>query len=317
MDEVLSKSHIDIDDDDFRHRIRPLAEKMARHHLDNIANLRSNAILDSIRAAFNEDYRKLQKFATVYDNMHNEIGLSTATEHEEMWLNKRGEDVDNTMQWPWPSGECWELSASHGGAIEGLQKYIPSSLDAAPSLYNNWKQNYDFLGSNGTVVAMHDGTIYKHSSCSIEIKRGRWSTYYGHVDVLETLQNGTSVQAGDVIGEIELRADPALCLCDWAKEKYSCSNGPHLHFEARKDGMPISLNNMVIGGIQIRTGKYERDTSCTDPQHCLLAKDQDDIPCATYFIDAENNLYCPSVRGNTGMGYEVPSAIYKLLILTF
>ena len=65
------------------------------------------------------------------------------------------------------------------------------------------------------------------------------------------------------------------------------------------NGKPISLDNFIVGGIQIRAGRYERDVTCTDPEHCLLAM-RGGRNCATYFTDINNNVYCPSVRGNTG-----------------
>ena len=150
-------------------------------------------------------------------------------------------------------------------------------------------------------MASHDGRIYIHSTCNLEITLGPYSTYYAHINVKPGLKNNMMVKAGDIIGRIEIKSDKALCLCNWDEASYSCSTGPHLHWEVRKDGQPVSLNNMIVGGIKIRTGKYERDASCTDPEHCLLARDTFNSPCATYFIDQDNTIYCPSVRGNTGM----------------
>ena len=65
------------------------------------------------------------------------------------------------------------------------------------------------------------------------------------------------------------------------------------------DGIPISIDNLRVGGIQIRAGKWERDVTCTDPEHCLLAR-QGGKNCATSFMDEDHNVYCPSVKGNTG-----------------
>ena len=52
-------------------------------------------------------------------------------------VHERDVDLNNTMQWPWEGGHCWEISATHGGAIEGLKRFVPSSLDVAPSLYGD------------------------------------------------------------------------------------------------------------------------------------------------------------------------------------
>ena len=169
----------------------------------------------------------------------------------------------------------------------------------APSLYLDWFQNYEYLGSTGSVHASHNGSIVIHSTCNVEITQGRYSTYYAHIRILDGLKTGDVVNQGDMIGHIELGADEALCLCDWSSRSFSCSTGPHLHWEVRMDGIPISINNLIVGGIQIRAGKYERDVTCTDPEHCLLAM-RGGSNCATSFMDQDHIVYCPSVKGNTG-----------------
>ena len=278
--------------------LKQMAEGLARAHLNHGQHPNHQSPTMSLRHVFKED--GFENFVELYSNLHNRYDVPLTTETDNILIMERDSDLNNTMQWPWKVGHCWELGPTHGGSIEGLTNYIPASLDMGPSLYNDWKFNYHFLGSNGTVVAAHDGVIYIHSGCSLEIKSGVHSTYYGHIEILSSLQNNMTIKQGTEIGKIEIRPDKALCLCNWEEASYSCSTGPHLHFEVRRNGMPISLNNMVIGGIRIRAGKYERDASCTDPEHCMLAKDSLDTPCATYFIDQDNNIYCPSVRGNTG-----------------
>ena len=79
------------------------------------------------------------------------------------------------------------------------------------------------------------------------------------------------------------------------------------------DGIPISIDNLRVRGIQIRAGKYERDVTCTDPEHCLLAM-RGGTNCATSFMDENHNVYCPSVRGNTGW-FTIVDTFLKIVIL--
>ena len=302
---LISSVHVDENlkeastDREYENGIRKTADSLARLHLEHGQQYDSPA--RSVSNAFLDDGYKLKMFMDIYTKLHIKYSVPLANKTDNLMRNERDVDLNNTMQWPWELGSCWEVGPTHSGSVENMVKYIPASIDMGPTLYNDWKFNYDFLGSNGSVVASHDGLVYIHSTCSLEIKYGAFSTYYSHISVSPGLKNNMQVRKGEYIGKIEVQPDKALCLCDWEKASYSCSTGPHLHWEVRRDGRPISLDNMVVGGIRIRAGKYDRDASCSDPEHCLLARDTLDTPCATYFIDADDNIYCPSVRGNTGM----------------
>ena len=285
-------------DREFNHRLRQRAEHLARTHLDDADHPIYMTLYELARQSFEED--KFHQFHNIYSTLHTKYNLPLVTETDNLLLKTRDDDLKPSLMWPWRAGSCWELGPSHGGSIEGLTKYVPSALDMAPSLFNTWKHNFEFLGMTGNVHSSHSGIFYKHSTCNVEVKAGRWSTYYAHLKVSEDLYNGMLVQQGDLLGEIELEPDNALCLCDWKSRSYSCSTGPHLHWELRKDGLPESLDNMVVGGVRIKAGKYERDASCTDPTHCMFATDEHDNKCATYFVDESDTIFCPSVRGNTG-----------------
>ena len=299
VDDTLSQSPTIIDDKSFFQDLTLFAEKLIRSHLEQEVHPRYNHALESIWKTFQHKNEKVEEFARIYNDLYekNELNFDVPSKHETRDLELV--DLNNTMQWPWPPGECWEFSATHGGAVEGLPMYVPAAIDMAPSLYLDWFQNFDYLGSNGSVHASHSGILTTHSTCNVEITQGNYSTYYAHIKVLDGLKTGDHIGQGDMIGHIELRADEALCLCDWSSRSFSCSTGPHLHWEVRRDGVPISIDNLRVGGIQIRAGKYERDATCTDPEHCLLAI-RGGTNCATSFMDQNHNVYCPSVRGNTG-----------------
>ena len=59
----------------------------------------------------------------------------------------------------------------------------------------------------------------------------------------------------------------------------------------------MSLDNIIIGGYRIRAGRYNRDVTCTDPEHCALAK-KDGLTCATTFTDRAGKVFCPSSKGS-------------------
>ena len=299
VDDTLSQSPTVIDDKSFYHALNQFAEKLIRSHLEYETHPRYNRALASIWETFQHKNEKVDEFARVYRDLYdkNELNFDVPSKYETR--DVEAVDLNNTMQWPWPMGDCWEFSATHGGAVEGLPAYIPAAIDMAPSLYLDWFQNFDYLGSNGSVHASHSGTLTTHSTCNVEITQGNYSTYYAHIKTLDGLKNGDEISQGDMIGNIELRSDEALCLCDWSNRSFSCSTGPHLHWEVRRNGIPISIDNLRVGGIQIRAGRYERDVTCTDPEHCLLAM-RGGSNCATSFVDPNHNVYCPSVRGNTG-----------------
>ena len=142
-------------------------------------------------------------------------------------------------------------------------------------------------------VAFH-GMVHVHSSCSLEILNGTHSTYYSHIRI--DVENGTSVQQGDPIAEIELYPNEANCMCDWTNMKYECATGPHLHLEMRKNGRPETLNDKEISGYRIRAGKYAHDEYCSDPEDCLVAKNNG-VSCATTFTHTDGEVFCATVKG--------------------
>ena len=303
VDDRLNIPPTELTDIGFFKAIKQLATDLVRSNVEDGVHPKYGRAVASISKVFQNRDEKVEAFIRVYDDLYTRQGLEFKISPKDHNVQKRELDLNHTLQWPWTEGECWEFSATHGGAVEGLDPtvYIPSSIDMGPSLYMDWFQNYNHLGSRGTVRASHPGIITIHSTCNVEVTNGEYSTYYAHINATDGLRNRDSVDQGDVLGQIELRPDEALCLCDWATKSFSCTTGPHLHWEVRRNNIPISINNLIVNGLQIRAGTFERDASCSDPEHCVFAKSgATGELCATSFQDDDHNVYCPSVRGNEG-----------------
>ena len=133
VDDTLSQSPTIIDDKSFFQDLNLFAETLIRSHLEHEVHPRYNHALESIWKTFQHKNEKVEEFARIYNDLYakNDLNLDVSSKHETRDLGMV--DLNNTMQWPWPPGECWEFSATHGGAVEGLPRYVPG-WDSQPQL---------------------------------------------------------------------------------------------------------------------------------------------------------------------------------------
>ena len=217
-------------------------------------------------------------------------------------MHARQSNKDIVLDLPFPANECWQISATHYGSLgnrDEMGKLAMNSLDFSPSLFQNWGVSFNYLNSEGHVHAAHSGKMNKYSNCSVEIDDmdSDYQTYYSHIIVQENITDGCMVTRGQLIGTIDLHPDHANCNCDWVMNHYECSTGPHVHFELRKNGFPVHLNDRTISQYRIRAGNYSHDEYCSDPESCEFAHSNGSL-CATMFIDTRTgHKYCPTVKG--------------------
>ena len=304
-------SHIYQSDEEFMLSINSFANELSRygHRFDAIGSTGKMSRMEySLRNALNNDEELIQDFVGICESIWKEHDILAKTDAskavDQRDVFKRNQDETIRLELPYSSTECWQLGATHFGALEteeasdGNGKL--SSIDFSPSLYQRWYVPFDYLFSHGEVYACHSGWFYKHSDCSLEIIHDatKFSTYYSHLQ-LNDIANGTYIEQGHHLGNISLDPDNSNCKCNYAKKEFACATGPHMHFELRYDGHPESLDGRIIGNLRVKTGSLPHDLYCSDPRgRCNLAIGTDGEPCATTYTDmSTGNVICPVTKG--------------------
>ena len=312
LDETDIYRYVMKSDNEFRLSLKSFANELSKYDQDfdsETATVEASSSLEySLRKVYGQSENGLiNGFLSVCNAITKKYNLTSKTaplKHQQR-IFRREEEKGIGLELPYSPTECWQLGATHNGALEGREaSYTLSAIDMAPGLFQRWKKPFHYYGSNGDVYSSHSGTIRKHSSCSIEIFHGQsgYSTYYSHIYVPD-FTNGSWIPQGTKIGRISLEDKESNCGCDYGQKNYECADGPHLHFELRLNGKPETLNNKTISNLRIQTGENPYDQFCSDADHCLTATNKYGDPCATIYRDIHNpeNVICPVVmEANTG-----------------
>ena len=228
IDEELDLANTDKSEKNFFKGLKKLSTFLVRFNNQFERSLHKPKINSAMSSVWETHRRKdetLARFVERYHTLLSQNKISRSIHFNDTSFNRRNVNLKSSMVWPWKEEECWELSPTHNGVDQTeVDEYIPSALDMAPSLYNNWLAPFDYLGSTGDVHAAHSGIVKVHSDCSLEVVAGKFSTYYGHLEVRQNIDN-SFVKQGTYLGAIELHPDKAQCNCDWESESYECSTG--------------------------------------------------------------------------------------------
>ena len=311
-------------EEDFRAYIQSFSNELSRYGQEyetDSTKIERSSFEYALRKALSNNERSINDYLRISDAILQRFDISsskndTAIPIDRQDVLKRDVQEEIGLELPFAGTECWQLGATHFGALETESSSTHgtmSSIDMAPSLFQEWGVPFDYLFSYGEVYSAHSGYFKKHSDCSFELihDKTRYSTYYSHVEIKD-IDDREFIEQGEYIGKIQLDPYKSNCKCDWPGKSFLCATGPHLHIELRFDGRPASLQGRTISNLRISTGLLPHDMYCSDPDHCTSATFEGK-PCATTYTDlTTGHVICPVTKGSNRGG-----RLYIYLYLTF
>ena len=304
-------------DEEFRNSIKLFANTLSRHDHDfDVARNKINVsvLAYSLNHTFQNDDGLINDFLVICDAISKTYDIAITTRKSNKFYQKtmfkRNENEEIHLELPFASTECWQLGATHFGALESESSAVSngrmSSIDMAPYLFQRWGVPFDFVNSNGDVYSAHEGYFKKHSDCSVELihDKSGFSTYYSHL-VPNDIQDNVFIETGENIGRISLDPDTSNCKCDWSSKSFLCATGPHLHLELRHKGSPVTLDGKTISNLRIKAGLLPHDSYCSDPEDCTSATFEGKS-CATYYTDlTTGDVICAVTKKESNIGKDL------------
>ena len=215
------------------------------------ATVKGNVATSAIWEILDNNDEKLHNFLKIYNKLYTEHvePLETSLSEED-----RLDRESFLLEWPWPTGESWQVGGTHGDGN------VWSALDIKDGKGRCWWNSWNGYGcteSTPMLLAMHSGKVSGVTQCNLRITHSSgWGTNYYHMDDIK-VRNGDDVMAGQEIGRYAGKYDVALC-------NGGRSTGPHLHLDfIGKSGRHENLDGMLISGYKIKAGTKAYDDDCT------------------------------------------------------
>lgn len=239
-------------------RIQDVATRLADHYYKNLAKDVAEPEIKSLDALLqgSADASAAQKlkvdnttsqFAKTFFTLFPKELTTTATQQRSKQL--KSVPAPNLLQLPYPIGQAWQTwGGTHTFTGSGSAPY--SSLD--------FRQNRGAFGTNTSniwVSSASQGSAVKHSSCSVEVLApGGWSTTYYHLDNVQ-INTGQNVSQNTRLANYADNLSQSIC-------GGGQSNGPHLHFSLKRNGVYVALDGVKLSGYEVHAGRSNYDSNC-------------------------------------------------------
>jgi LasA protease len=239
-------------------RVKDIATRLADSYYKNLTESAAEPEMESLRALLNQAQNtsadsSLNKntvtssftdtFFTLFPNAPSIPRLEAKTN------NMKSLPPQSLFQLPYPIGQAWQTwGGTHTFTGNGGGPY--SSLDFRQS-----RAGFGANTSNIWVSSSSSGRAIRHSSCFVEVlASGGWSTTYYHLDNIR-INTGQTVAKNTQLANYADNLSQSLC-------GGGMSNGPHLHFSLKLNGVYAPLDSVTLSGYQVHAGRSNYDSDC-------------------------------------------------------
>jgi LasA protease len=240
-------------------RIKDISTRLADSYYKNLAENTTAPEMKSLAALLNQsaetpaDYSlKKNKIAESFTSTFFTLfpDLPSTQQTKAKTINMKSVPSQSLFQLPYPIGQAWQTwGGTHSFTGNGSGPF--SSLD-----FRRSRLGFGANTSNIWISSASSGRAIRHSSCFVEVlASGGWSTTYYHLDNVR-INTGQTVAKNTQLANYADNISQSLC-------GGAMSNGPHLHFSLKLNGVHASLDSVTLSGYQVHAGLSNYDSDCS------------------------------------------------------
>jgi len=237
-------------EDDLSSRIGEVATVLAEAYYTNLADDNREPEHDALKSIIGDGEKSAKELTVDFINLFFSLFPQANLEQKSLTSQhtKNRPPID-LLQLPYPIGQAWQTwGGTH--SFTGQNSGPRSSLD--------FRSNRGGFGSNTSniwVSSASGGRAVKHSSCFVEVlASGGWSTTYYHLDNVQ-INTGQSVSRNMRLANYANNLSQSIC-------DGGMSNGPHVHFSLKRNGIYVSLDKVKLSGYEVQDGRRDYDSNC-------------------------------------------------------